>query len=75
MNQAAWRNGRKPEMTDTKPYDPDLIRPVRPKYLWNILADDELEKLKEATYEILKDVGVHFPLRAYLKINHEKQLV
>ena len=44
-------------------YDSGRIRPIAPKHLWRILTDDELEKLEEATYPLLREVGVHFPLK------------
>jgi trimethylamine--corrinoid protein Co-methyltransferase len=51
-----------------KPYDPELLTPVTPKHLWRILSDEELERLKQATYTILKEVGVHFPLKRALRL-------
>ena len=50
------------------PYNLELIRPVTPKHLWRILTDEELNKLEEATYTLLRDVGVHFPLKRALDL-------
>jgi trimethylamine--corrinoid protein Co-methyltransferase len=44
-------------------YNPELITPIRPKHRWRILTDQELERLRSATFEILAEVGIHFPLR------------
>jgi trimethylamine--corrinoid protein Co-methyltransferase len=49
-------------------YDPALIRPITPKHLWHVLGDDELQKLEDATYTILREVGIHFPLRRALDL-------
>jgi trimethylamine--corrinoid protein Co-methyltransferase len=51
-----------------KPYNPELITPVTPKHLWRILGDEELDRLKQATYTILSEVGVHFPLKRALNL-------
>lgn len=55
-------------MTTKRTHNPDLMTPVTPKHLWRILTDQELDLLKQATYQILKDVGVHFPLEEALHI-------
>lgn len=49
-------------------HNSERIRPITPKHLWRILTDDELEKLEEATYFLLREVGVHFPLRKALDL-------
>ena len=51
-----------------RPYNPELIAPVTPKHLWRILSDDELGRLRQATYTILKEAGVHFPLKRALDL-------
>jgi trimethylamine--corrinoid protein Co-methyltransferase len=37
------------------------LQPIVPAYHLSILSDEQLEQLKSATLEILKDVGVHCP--------------
>ncbi len=54
-------------MTDME-YNPDLITPVTPKHPWRILSDAELERLKGATFTILEEIGVHFPLKRALEL-------
>jgi trimethylamine--corrinoid protein Co-methyltransferase len=49
-------------------YNPDLIWPIVPKHRWRILTQAELRALRDATYEILQDIGVHFPLPRALEI-------
>ncbi len=49
-------------------YNPELIRPIVPKHSWHILTQAELRALQDATYEILGDIGVHFPLPKALEI-------
>jgi trimethylamine--corrinoid protein Co-methyltransferase len=51
-------------MTD----NPELITPIRPKHRWRILTDEELESLRNATFEILAEIGVHFPLQRALDL-------
>lgn len=52
----------------TVSYNPDLISPIVPKHKWRILTEDELRALGAATYEILAEIGVHFPLPKALEI-------
>jgi len=49
-------------------YNPELIAPIRPKHRWRILTDEELKGLTDATFEILSEVGVHFPLQRALDL-------
>lgn len=49
-------------------YNPQLITPITPKHTWTILTEEELNLLEQATFEILKDVGVHFPLEKALAL-------
>jgi trimethylamine--corrinoid protein Co-methyltransferase len=49
-------------------YDPELISPIAPKHHWRFFTDDELARLADATYRILEEVGVQFPLPAALGI-------
>lgn len=53
---------------DMSYYDPELITPIRPKHRWRILDDEELVRLSDATFEILSEVGVHFPLQRALDL-------
>ena len=55
-------------MTTQQSYNPELMTPVTPKHLWRILSDSELEQLKQATYTILSEVGVQFPLKRALDL-------
>jgi trimethylamine:corrinoid methyltransferase-like protein len=60
-----------------------LITPIAPKHPWRFLTGDELDRLADATYQILEEVGVHFPLPAALRIfadhgavvDHDRQIV
>jgi len=47
------------------------IRPIRPTYHVRILDDEQLDKFKAATLEILEDVGFHSPSKKALKIYAE----
>ena len=49
-------------MSTQQAYNPDFITPIKPKHNWRILSDDDLNLLKEATYQILDDVRVHIAL-------------
>jgi trimethylamine--corrinoid protein Co-methyltransferase len=49
-------------------YNPKLITPIAPKHHWRFFTDDELARLADATYQILEEVGVQFPLPAALAI-------
>jgi trimethylamine--corrinoid protein Co-methyltransferase len=49
-------------------YNPDLISPIVPKHKWRILTEADLQALQAATYEILQEIGVHFPLPRALEI-------
>jgi trimethylamine--corrinoid protein Co-methyltransferase len=51
-----------------KAHNGERITPLRPKHRWRFLADDEIRRLREATYTILQEVGVHFPLRRALDL-------
>ena len=55
-------------MTGQMQYDPELLSPIVPKHRWRILSDGDLRQLKDATYTILKEVGVQFPLRRALDL-------
>ncbi len=60
-----------------------VIIPIVPKHNWRILTDDDIELLQDATFEILENVGVHFPLRKALdifaehgaKVDFDKEIV
>lgn len=43
-------------------YNPEFITPIKPKHNWRILSDKDLDLLKEATFRMLNEVGVQFPL-------------
>jgi trimethylamine--corrinoid protein Co-methyltransferase len=45
-----------------------LIRPITPKHLWHVLTDVELQKLEDATHTLLREVGIHFPLKRALDL-------
>lgn len=70
-------------MSDKKYYSAEPITPITPKHRWRILSDDELAKMKEATYRILEDIGIQFPLRRALdlfaehgaEVDFEEQMV
>ena len=55
-------------MKNMKPYEAEVITPLVTKHPWPILAQDELENLKQGILEILDTVGVHFPLPKALEI-------
>ena len=50
-------------MTETQ-----VFAPIVTKHNWRILSDNDIELLQDATFEILENVGVHFPLRKALDI-------
>ncbi len=70
-------------MSTKQAYNPDFITPIKPKHNWRILSDEDLNLLKEATFRILNEVGVHFPLESALtlfadhgaEVNFESQVV
>ena len=70
-------------MSVDKTYDPELITPIVPKHPWRFLTTAELDRLVDATFRILAEVGVHFPLPAALQIladhgaavDHDRQIV
>ena len=37
------------------------INPIAPRLKWDVLAPSELERIHEATLEIMEDVGIRFP--------------
>ena len=41
--------------------DTPQLEPIRPSYRVNILSDEQLERLKSATLDILAQVGIHCP--------------
>jgi len=47
------------------------IKPIKPAYRIRILSDEQLEKFKANTFEILKKTGVHCPSERALKIYAE----
>ncbi|MBT3712071.1 MAG: hypothetical protein HOG15_01825, partial [Anaerolineae bacterium] len=59
------------------------IQPIRPAYRIRILSDEQLEKFKANTFEILEKTGIHCPSERALKIyadhgakvDFEKQIV
>lgn len=55
-------------MIPEESYHPESIKPIVPKHPWRILSSDELDRLQDATYELLEDVGVHFPHQGALEI-------
>ncbi|MBC8505971.1 MAG: trimethylamine methyltransferase family protein [Anaerolineales bacterium] len=54
-------------MANTTP----AIEPIVPAYRIRILSDDQLEKFKTNTFEILQEVGIHCPSERALKIYAE----
>ncbi len=48
--------------------NPELIKPAVPKHNLRIFSDEEINLLLQGSYEILEDVGVHFPLEKALDI-------
>ncbi len=59
------------------------IEPIRTAYKVQFLSDEQLERLQEATLQILQDVGVRFPSKKALaifadhgaQVDHETQIV
>ena len=59
------------------------IEPIVPSYHLRILSDEQLVQLKEATFEILEDIGIHCPSSKVLgiyadhgaNVDFEKQVV
>lgn len=59
------------------------IMPIKPKYHVRILSDEQLERFKSATLEILEDTGIHCPSEKALtiysehgaQVNFENQIV
>ena len=47
------------------------LQPINPAYHLRILRDDQLNQMKTATLDILKDVGVHCPSKKALNIYAE----
>ena len=47
------------------------IEPIKPAYRVRILTDEQLEKFKTNTFEILEKTGVHCPSERSLKIYAE----
>jgi len=54
-------------MTSTTP----AITPIVPAYRIRILSDEQLDKFKSNTFEILQEVGIHCPSERALKIYAE----
>jgi trimethylamine--corrinoid protein Co-methyltransferase len=55
-------------MSSALTHNPELITPIAPKHHWRFFTDEELGRLADATYRILEEVGVQFPLPAALQI-------
>jgi trimethylamine--corrinoid protein Co-methyltransferase len=51
--------------------DTPRLEPIRPSYHVNILSDEQLERLKSATLDILAQVGIHCPSAKALDIYAE----
>jgi len=44
------------------------INPITPRLHWDVLSDSDIERIHEATLEILEEVGIHFPSARALDI-------
>ena len=44
------------------------INPITPRLRWDVLSSSELERIHEATLEVLEDVGIHFPSARALEV-------
>jgi len=47
------------------------INPIAPRLKWDVLSPGELERIHEATFEIMEDVGIRFPSDRALSVLEE----
>ena len=47
------------------------INPITPRLKWDVLSPSELERIHEATLEIMEDVGIRFPSDRALTVLEE----